>query len=232
MNRYGIITCFYLFSIAGVSGQDHNNYFRVNYQLSTKVTDDLRLNLIAEPEYGFAEEGLSQIDLLAGLALNRGDLQWAAAFVYREVIVGANALEWRPWQQVTHSFNINAWRIRNRFRVEERFQRNRTSTTAREKIRLRYRISGDVPLQGERLDVGELYLNSSIEGVWDDAFRASSHRREIRTYLGIGFQLRQNFRLEGAMDFRYGRNKQAEDTNSELIFRLTMVQKVVDKSST
>ncbi len=93
-----------------------------------------------------------------------------------------------------------AWRLAHRFITEMRFR-----PTINEG-RLRYRFSGDIPLQGEKLDVGELYFLSSDElvmSIGEDYLLV-----ENRFAASLGWQISKTFKVELGGEFRL-RNPQS-----------------------
>lgn len=130
------------------------------------------------------------------------DINLAAGFLYRfsDPFTDRSA-ELRPWQQITLISRLRKYRLRNRFRVEERWISDGEGRFELD-IRLRYRISADFPLQGERLDAKEFYLNFSNEFHLTPTIDRPLYFWENRTYLGIGYRLNDRQQLEPALDFR------------------------------
>lgn len=118
---------------------------------------------------------------------------------------GEQAYEMRPWQQATIQFYMGKYRLRNRFRIEERFFTSELESTELD-MRLRYRLSMDFPLSGERLDKGEFYINGSLEALskldQEDVIR----NWENRCYFGIGHLFSTGNRLELGPEIRYKRS--------------------------
>jgi len=87
-----------------------------------------------------------------------------------------------------------AWRLAHRFITEMRFRPTNNEG------RLRYRFSGDIPLQGEKLDVGELYFLSADElvlSIGDDYLLL-----ENRFSASLGWQISKIFKAEIGGEFR------------------------------
>ncbi|PHN05526.1 DUF2490 domain-containing protein [Flavilitoribacter nigricans] len=132
------------------------------------------------------------------------------------------SIELRPWQQVTVIHRLGKYRLRNRLRTEERW----TGRNLDFDLRLRYRISTDFPLEGERLDSREFYLNVSTEALITPTGMRAFYFWESRTYLGLGYQLNERQRLEPALDFRSRRRDDLGNRRNFLFFRLVWVTKV------
>lgn len=91
-------------------------------------------------------------------------LQFAAAWYYRQTDPYRNgtAVENRFWQQVSASGMLSDLRIRNRFRLEQRLI-TKGGKTEPVRLRFRYLAGIEIPLQGEKTDIGEFYLTASNE---------------------------------------------------------------------
>lgn len=127
-------------------------------------------------------------------------LHLAASFLFRITRPFNNKHEYelRPWQQFTLTNQINKYRIRNRFRMEQRWFTHEDNFD----IRLRYQLSTDFPLAGEKIDVGETYLNLSYEilsiPTRDEFLRFLNQR----PYAGLGMRLNEQNRLEMGPELR------------------------------
>ncbi|NND05497.1 MAG: DUF2490 domain-containing protein [Saprospiraceae bacterium] len=205
-------------------GQDGEQYLRTQYQVSGGLNfgDASAYTISLEPEFDFKESELSQIDLLAGVSTGLGSFQLAASLVYR-LLPGRNqGHEWRPWQQLSHAKRFGKYRLRNRFRMEERFCKRGEATNYDRKLRLRYRVSTDFPLQGERLDIYEFYLNASVEWVLGNLAKGHTGIFQWRTYVGLGYQFSQEIACEIGLDFR----RKPDLSENESIGRVTIKQKI------
>lgn len=66
--------------------------------------------------------------------------------------------------------------------------------------RIRYRISTEIPLNGESVDPGEFYLKINHEYL--NSFQASEYDLEVRLVPLLGFDLTKGYKIETGMDYR------------------------------
>lgn len=95
-----------------------------------------------------------------------------------------------------------AWRLGHRFMAEQRWR------SSSNQLRMRYRFSGDVPLQGQKLDVNEFYFLASNEVVL--AADSESFSLENRFISLLGRQMSQHIKLEIGAEYRF-RGSEAPD---------------------
>lgn len=150
------------------------------------------------------------------------NLNLATGFLFRlrDPFTGTTT-ELRPWQQITDIRRLGKYRVRNRLRAEERWVGSQPDFD----LRLRYRISTDFPLAGERLDNREFYLNLSTEALLTPTRKMPWYFWEHRTYLGLGYQINDRHRLEPALDFRTRKMDATGRSRRILFLRLIWVSK-------
>lgn len=98
------------------------------------------------------------------------------------------------------------WSLAHRARIEQRFFDDSFQH------RLRYRIVAERPLQGDKLDAGELYLIAGTEILLSFDERLKNFRLDNRTGAGVGLlfanehrlQLELQHRSQRILDERYG----------------------------
>lgn len=148
------------------------------------------------------------INFLAVVSYDRSPkLKFDFGFLFRKMdpFDGVQAYELRPWQQATIQFYMGKYRLRNRLRIEERFFTSELESTELD-MRLRYRLSLDFPLSGERLDKGEFYINGSLEALSKLDQEDVIGNWENRCYFGIGHLFSTGNRLELGPEMRYKRS--------------------------
>lgn len=151
------------------------------------------------------------------------NLNLAAAFLYRiRNPFSGRGIELRPWQQATLINRLDKYRLRNRLRLEERWVGS-TDEGVDFDLRLRYRLSTDFPLEGERLDIREFYLNLSTETLFTLTAVQPLFYWESRTYVGLGYQLHVKKRLEFAFDFRSRKIDSLGNRRHTLFLRLLFI---------
>jgi len=121
--------------------------------------------------------------------------------------------ELRLSQQYSYGKRFNAIRVVHRLQLDERI---RTSSTI---WRARYRFSGDLPLNGLKLDKGELYLVISTESLLSVSSE-SAPEWDQRFTVALGNQLTDKIKIQ--LDTEY-RIEDYYAANSKRIFVVTGV---------
>ena len=103
--------------------------------------------------------------------------------------------ELRITQQFNTTHQKGAIRFGNRLRAEQRI--TPTLTTHR----FRYRFAIDLPLNGEKLDVGESYLVASTESLFSVA-KSNSPEFDQRISLNIGWLLNADTKVQTGIEYR------------------------------
>ncbi len=178
--------------------------YRIDERLSANVNTFIEIQSLEKrtgeaPQTGFSPQ---TFNVQAGLAY-----QWTTAlnlslgyqFGWRDLDETERDIEHRALQQLTAAYSFGKYRLRARLRAEQRFFRQ---DDYRATHRWRLRPSVDFPLQGERLDPGENYLNAQWEALSnifeEDALRLA----EQRAYCGIGWLLQNGYRMETGLEYR------------------------------
>jgi hypothetical protein len=198
--------------------------FVPNIQVDGKLTNRLDYFFQTGGEIHFLErtDGQSEnaaewltFDLAGGVSFDAGpDWNLAASLVARRrsPFSGAAGKELRPWQQATHIARFGKYRLRNRLRAEQRFVQRQDGDEFEFDLRLRYRLSLDFPLDGERLDDREFYLNTSAEWLLTPTRERAFFYHNPRGYVGLGYRFNEKNRLETGPEFR---TRNAEDDGSD-----------------
>lgn len=101
--------------------------------------------------------------------------------------------------RITEQYNFKKQkmgvRYGHRFRLEQRFIDKQVIS------RLRYRFAVDFPLNGEKLDIGEAYLVSSIEGLLSLS-KINRPQTDLRIASQIGWQLSEALKLQTGIEHR------------------------------
>lgn len=98
-------------------------------------------------------------------------------------------------QQYVVVQNLSGWRLAHRIMSDQTF-----SKIEKPEIRLRYRITSEIPLNGEAVDPGEFYLKLNNEYV--NSFQAKEYDLEIRLIPLLGYDITDNFKIESGLDYR------------------------------
>ena len=115
--------------------------------------------------------------------------------------------------RTTLQFNIKSplspLRFGQRIRVEQRFFEHITAH------RLRYRLAIDIPLNGEKLDVGEAYLVSSTEFLW--SLSRSIPQLDNRTTVHLGWYANKSLKLQLGLEHQLIRFNKSAVSNIYLL---------------
>lgn len=106
-------------------------------------------------------------------------------------------------EQVSNRF-IQQFSLVNRLpgmKMAHRFSSDQTFARAEEpEIRFRYRLTSEIPLQGQILDVKELFLKAGNEYL--NMFQAGTYDLEIRLATFVGYYLSPSNKIEFGIDYR------------------------------
>ena len=103
--------------------------------------------------------------------------------------------ETRFIQQFNYTKQTLGVRFGHRLRLEQRMLKTKTI------LRQRYRFAVDFPLNGEKLDIGEPYLVSAIEGLWSIS-KMNVPETDLRLASQIGWQIAQQLKLQMGLEYR------------------------------
>lgn len=98
-------------------------------------------------------------------------------------------------QQYVYLQRFRSYRLNHRFRTDQTFTKGEAV-----ELRFRYRLSSEIALQGEEVDVGEFYLNSSAESIF--SLQDSDFEIENRIALALGKLLDPGEKIEWGIDYR------------------------------
>jgi len=161
-------------------------------------------------------------NLQGGLAYqltNDFNLSAGYQFGWRGLDEDEKDIEHRSLQQLSWAQRWGKYRMRARGRAEQRFFR---SEGWQVRHRWRLRSSLDFPLQGERLDPKETYLNTQAEWLANIFESTPLFYRETRLYAGLGWLINEHYKLENGLEWRSRRSDAEGNRRSRLIYRLTL----------
>lgn len=98
-------------------------------------------------------------------------------------------------QQYVIVQKLSGWRLAHRIMSDQTF-----SKIEKPEIRFRYRITSEIPLNGETVDPGEFYLKLNNEYI--NSFQAKKYDLEIRIIPLIGYDITDDFKIESGLDYR------------------------------
>ncbi len=98
-------------------------------------------------------------------------------------------------QQYVIVQKLSGWRLAHRMMSDQTF-----SKIEKPEIRFRYRITSEIPLNGESVDPREFYLKLNNEYI--NSFQAKEYDLEIRLIPLLGYDITDNFKIESGLDYR------------------------------
>ena len=181
-------------------GQQVESGLLPSLNINKKLPSDWSLNLRLESrqqllnseEGGWGYEYLLSDIALAGAKKIGGNTTVAGGYLMR-VRPGANAH--RLFQQITWVRRYTGITLGHRLSTDQTFGEGEASTW-----RLRYRLASEIPLSGQTLDAGELFLRLGNEYL--NALEAGQYDLEVRGLLFLGYALGSNSKLELGLDYR------------------------------
>lgn len=144
----------------------------------------------------------SQLYVQSGFAYAlRGNWKLGATYRLsrRGALTEAPGIENRFAQQLSNSRRFSKFRLRQRLLLEQRVFSHST------RHRWRLRAALDYPLNGERLDTGEWYLNHQIAFLTEPFESTTWAGREHRFYSGAGILIPGGSRFEAGIEARLSR---------------------------
>lgn len=103
--------------------------------------------------------------------------------------------EHRTIQQISFSKKYSGFRMAHRVMTDQTFAKN-----SKPELRLRYRISSEIPLEGQSLDVKEFYLK--INNEYLNSWQGDEYDLEIRGVALLGYSVSTVNDLEIGVDYR------------------------------
>jgi len=170
---------------------------------STGMGKGWKMNLKAESRQRllqgtFGEESESEYDYIltdfSAIASRKAGLNNSIAGGYL-IRFRDTTVTHRLIQQFTVVNRFDNFRLAQRFAADQSFFEGGTM-----ELRLRYRLSAEVPLSGQSVDPGEFYLKFNNEYL--NAFYEDDYDLEIRIVPLAGYEFTDNNKLEFGLDYR------------------------------
>lgn len=197
---------FIAFAFSTIIAEAQNNRFIFGFfpeaSLSYKISEDYSITHKIESQHGLFdsnrlndeleyEHSLTDLQSFIGRRLTPF-VKVSLGYQYR-LQEGENTH--RPIQQISILQRESSYRIAHRVRIDQTFFKNAPLL-----FRARYRIKGQVPLQGLRLDPGENYLVFSNELIY--MVQSNEDDLENRLTGAYGFYFDDKNKLEIGLDYR------------------------------
>lgn len=98
-------------------------------------------------------------------------------------------------QQYTMVQKMNGFRLAHRFSSDQTFANGEFP-----EFRLRYRLTSEIPLNGESVDPKEFYIK--INNEYLKSWQATDYDFEIRIVPLLGYNIKDNNKIEAGLDYR------------------------------
>lgn len=181
------------YQFGGLPSLNLNNKFKNDWSLNTKIESrqlfqTRELNGIVDKNYEYL---LTDFSLIAAKSVGLNS-RVAGGYLIR---VEDRELFHRFIQQYIIVQKLSGYRLAHRFLSDQTF-----SKSEKPEIRLRYRITAEIPLDGQEVDQGEFYVKINNEYV--NSLQAMEYDLEIRLIPLLGYDMADNFKIETGLDYR------------------------------
>lgn len=188
-----------MLAISSVSIAQRVNTYGVlpTYNIKTKLPKDWSANLKIESRQELFQENwdysyqLTEVSL--GAAKKIGSKTKVAAGYL--ISMDNESTDHRLFQQFCYTKKYHSFRLSHRFQTDQTFVKNSSN-----KYRLRYKISGEIPLSGISIDPKEFYLKIGNEYL--NRLKDKEYDLEIRTSGFVGFTASPKYKIELGIDYR------------------------------
>jgi hypothetical protein len=220
----GFLCGFFFILAEGIQAQkDFATLGESELAINTSVSDNYKINFGLRTRYFLYQNSefqlqTRQIDLVhfSTLKLNYNHDVSIGVQYRNRTIFDDTPDELRITQQLNHTKQGFGIRFGHRFRTEQRILPSKTI------FRQRYRFAIDLPLNGEKLNIGEPYLVASMELLLS---LSSLDKPEIdhRTTTQIGWQISEDMKFQTGLEYRF----EAFNINTE--YRLFILTSAIIK---
>jgi hypothetical protein len=165
--------------------------------INAKLPKDWALNFKVESRQGLFNDQFNYDYLLTDISIGGGkkigiNTTLAGAYLIR---IDNNSVRHRAIQQLSFVRRYPGLRLSHRISADQTFKDEEST-----EIRLRYRLSSEIPLQGHSLDPKEFFLKFNNEYL--NAFEGNDYDLEIRVAAFVGYALTASGKLEIGPDYR------------------------------
>lgn len=200
-HNIAFIICFLCFSL--YSQNDFESLGETGLSVNHSPTNNYKINFSLRSRYYLYKENdinfkNRQLDFVHFSTLNLNynhSLSMGIQYRIRESISGGSN-ELRLTQQFNYTKKNLALRFGHRFRFEQRLLNDLTI------FRSRYRFTLDFPLDGEKLDIGEPYLVTSLEALLSKSKKIKPELDQ-RSTIQIGWLISQKLKLQLGLEYRF-----------------------------
>lgn len=189
---------------AGFTQSNYSVGFLPSININKGLEKDWKLNFKTESRHVvksgvFSEKSNSKYDYaltdFSIISSKKIGINKAIAFGYLLRIRDRSTFENRMIQQFTATKNYSTFRLAHRIVTDQTFSKNEPTD-----FRLRYRLSIEIPLNGQSLDPKEFYYKLNHEYL--NSLQGKVYDLEIRIVNFIGYEFSRKSKLEWGLDYR------------------------------
>lgn len=169
--------------------QKVNDTWRLNYKVESRLIG-AEGRFSESPERG-VQHSLTDLAVVASRKVGLNN-SLAGGYLLRLESGGPGH---RLIQQYTLVRSYDAFRLAHRFSADQTFSQKEAA-----QYRLRYRISFDIPLNGQEVDDGEFYLK--INNEYLNALSEGKYGLEMRVIPSLGYAFNDSNKIELGIDYR------------------------------
>lgn len=169
--------------------QKLNKNWRLNYKIESRISG--AAGRFSEPFESDPKHVVTDVAALASTKVGLNNTL-AAGYLLR---LEKNSVSHRTIQQYTLVRSYNAFRLAHRFSTDQTF-----SNVEASEFRLRYRLSFDIPLNGQEVDDQEFYLKLNNEYL--NSIQGGTYDLEIRLVPSLGYAFNDTNKVELGVDYR------------------------------
>lgn len=163
--------------------------WRLNYKVESRISG-VEGQFSESPKAG-AQYLLTDLSALASRKVGLNNTL-AAGYLIR---LEKGGVSHRAIQQYTLVTSYNAFRLAQRISTDQTFSNEEAA-----EFRLRYRLSFDVPLNGQEVDDREFYLK--INNEYLNSLQGGTYGLEVRLVPSLGYAFSDNNKIELGVDYR------------------------------
>ena len=207
MNTNILKICSFIFSIVFYARSEAQNNYELgvlpSLNINKKFKNDWSLNARIESRQLFST-GTYRQSAIRKYDYVLTDFAWVAArnIGLNSRLAGGYLLRvedgdvyHRLMQQFVVVQKFSYFRLAHRFLTDQTFSR-----IEKPEFRIRYRVSGEIPLNGQSVDSKEFYFKINNEYV--NSFQNGDYDLEIRFVPLLGYDFSDSFRIETGLDYR------------------------------
>ncbi|WP_147677206.1 DUF2490 domain-containing protein [Algibacter pacificus] len=197
------IFIFFIFISFKSLAQDHfSTLGETRFAINKKVSQSYEMNFTLRSRYFLYQDRhfqyqQQQVDFyhLSKLKMDKRHALSLGVYYRTRDPFDSGSDELRFIEQFTYKPQKQRTQFIHRFRAEQRFLKAKTI------FRQRYRFSMNLPLKGDKLDIGEAYFTGALEGL-QSLSEKSKPELDERTTAQIGWKLSDSLKLQTGLEHR------------------------------